>query len=78
MVIEDRVNPRPVQMISFSDSATSIRKDTEIWLFGEHVFLKVLTPGKSGGFGCRHVQFQILVPEIKTELYKKHSKQFKS
>ena len=65
-------------MISFSDTTASIRKDTEVWVSGEHILLEVFTPGDYGGFGCRHVSFfEYLYQKLKTELYSKHSNQFK-
>ena len=52
-------------MISLSHLAASIRKETEVQVFGEHVLLNVFTPGKSGGFGCCMCRFEYLYQKLK-------------
>ena len=52
-------------MISFSDTAASIRKDTEVRVFGEHILLEVFTPGNFGVLDVDMCRFEYLYQNLK-------------
>ena len=45
IVVKNRVNPRPIYLVGFTDSTTSIRKDAKVWVLSQHILLKVLASG---------------------------------
>ena len=55
IVVKNGVNSGLIQLVGFSNPTTGIREDTEIQVFGQHVFLEVFAPGNLRCFGGRHV-----------------------
>ena len=54
IVVENRVYPRPIYLVGFTDSATSIRKDAKVRFLIQHIPLKILASGN-----LRHLGVEI-------------------